>query len=81
MSQLFFYIVPVAVILGFMSNKVPGSEGMAMTGIICGFVGIAFGLIGIVMLFLSIFLNIGLGGANWQMQQWQPRPGPRPFPR
>ena len=39
----------VAVILGFMSNKIPGSEGMAMTGIICGFVGIAFGLIGIVM--------------------------------
>lgn len=61
----------IAVILGFMSRKSPGSENMAMTGIVCGFVGIAFGVIGIVMVILSVFFRVGVVGANWQMNQWQ----------
>ncbi len=55
-----------AVICGHKTLKSPGSEGMAMTGLICGYVSIGLSLIGVVMFFLGLFLNIGmnLGGLN-----------------
>jgi hypothetical protein len=36
----------IAVILGFMSKHSPGCESHALTGIICGFVGIGLSVIG-----------------------------------
>ncbi len=79
-SPLSLILGIAAVITGFMSNKIPGSEGTAMTGIICGFVGIAFGVLGLVLIILSLFFNIGMQGANWNMHQFnQPRPPRPPF--
>lgn len=50
-----------AVVLGFL-GKSKGSEGFALTGIICGFVAIALGLVYVIWFILGFFLNFGAMG-------------------
>jgi predicted Zn finger-like uncharacterized protein len=52
----------VAVITGFMGKGKPESDGMAMTGIICGFVGIGCAVAGVLLYFAFIFFRIGVVG-------------------
>ena len=52
----------VAVTTGFMSKGTPGSESYATTGLICGFVGIGGGVLGGILYFVFLFLQIGVRG-------------------
>jgi hypothetical protein len=53
----------LAIILGFM-GKTPGSEGPAVTGIICGFVSLGLVVVGILLLIFVVGLQFGMG--TWQ---------------
>ena len=52
----------VAVTTGFMGKGTPGSESFALTGIICGFVGIGAGVLGGILYFVLLFFQIGVRG-------------------
>ena len=52
----------IAVVTGYKVKNLPGSEGMAMTGIICGFVAIGCAVLGVILYFVFLALHIGVRG-------------------
>jgi hypothetical protein len=50
----------ISVVLGFMSRDVPGSETNAQTGIVCGFVAVALGAIGVFTVIAFTFMRLRL---------------------